>query len=265
MENASTIQSANADDITALWVIVRCGKSLFGFDAGLVGNMIALPKVTWIPDSINYMSGTISVRGMIIPLIDLRTYFGQKSADLVVEEFWDQRLADHQNWLKELKASVDEKREFTLATDPHMCAFGKWYDTYKSDNRTLARILSKFDQPHKRIHAIAKEVSTYVAEGKVDEAHRVIEKTANTELKAMEKLFDEIKLAAREAVRRRIAMVLELEDRTLAIDVDEVVAVETISNYEPAPQSQSGHLGVTRIGRRDKGDELVLLMEELDF
>ncbi|WP_321391539.1 chemotaxis protein CheW [uncultured Desulfuromusa sp.] len=263
MENAKVIQSA--DDIDTLWVIVRCGKNLYGFDANLVGNMIALPQVTRIPDSINYMSGTISVRGMIIPLIDLRAYFGHKSADLVVEEFWDQRLADHKNWLNELKASVDEKREFTLATDPHMCAFGKWYDNYKSDNRILAGILVKFDLPHKRIHAIAKEVSTYVAEGKIDEAHHVIEKTTNTELKAMEKLFDEIKQAAREVARRRIAMVIEMEDRTLALDVDEVVAVERISDYEPAPQYQTSHLGITRIGRRNKNDELVLLMEELEF
>ena len=266
MEQTNTAEVA--EDIAALWVIVRCNKNLLGFNANLVGNMIALPKITHVPDCVHYMSGTITVRGAVIPLIDLRVFTGQPSAAQEVEEFcalMDQRLADHENWLRELKASVDEEREFTLTTDPHKCAFGQWYESYHTDDRFVAGILRKFEAPHKQIHGIADKVTHLVTDGKVAEAHQLIDTTSNVELRTMIGLFDDIKKAAHEAGRRRIAMVLELGERTLALDIDEVVAVESISNYEPAPQYDTSHLGISRIGRRDKDDSLVLLMEELAF
>lgn len=259
---------ANIEDVSSLWVIVRCNQSLLGFDATYVGNMIALPQVTRVPGTDDYMSGTITVRGSIIPLIDLRVYTGQKSAEAEIDEFhelMDQRLADHQNWIEELKASVDEERAFKLTSDPHQCAFGKWYDSYQTNDRFVAAVLAKFDTPHKKIHGIAATVKELVAQGQLDQAHQLIDQTAQGELQLMVGLFDEVKKAAREASRRRIAMVLELDQKTLALDIDEVVAVESISKIQPAPPQQTGHLGIEKIGRRDKDDELVLLMEDVAF
>jgi purine-binding chemotaxis protein CheW len=255
-------------EIAPLWVVVKSKHNLFGFDAGIVGNMIAIPKVTRVPDGIDYMPGTITVRGSIIPLIDFRIYTGQPSANQDIDDFcqlMDQRLKDHQNWITELKASIDEEREFKLATDPHKCAFGKWYDNYKSDDRMINHILKKFDGPHKAIHSIAEKVNKLVRENKCAEAHESIDRTSGTELLRMVALFTEIKEAVREAGRRRIAMVLEIEGKTIALDIDEVVSVEHISNIENAPKRQSGRVDISRIGRREKNDDIVLLMDKLDF
>ena len=177
----------------------------------------------------------------------------------------DQRLADHQGWITELKASVDEEREFKLATDPHKCAFGKWYDSYQSDSRMLNAILKKFDAPHKIIHGIAEKVTQLVHDGKVDEGHDLIDCTEKNELTIMVGLFADIKTAMRETSRRRIAMVLENGNQTIALDIDEVVAVESLGNIEDAPRSDSKAIGISRIGRRKKDDELVLLVENAEF
>jgi len=267
-QQAPNQTAETVEDASSLWVIVRCNQNLIGFDADCVGNMIALPKVTRVPGTDDFMSGTITVRGSIIPLIDLRVYTGQKSADEEVDEFdklMDQRLLDHQNWIQELKASVEEERTFKLTSDPHQCAFGKWYDSYQTNDRFVAAVLAKFDQPHKTIHGIATTVEELVAKEQLDQAHQLIDQTAAGELQLMVGLFDEVKKAAREASRRRIAMVLELEERTLALDIDEVVAVESISKFQPAPPQQTDRLGIEKIGRRDKDDELVLLMEDVAF
>jgi purine-binding chemotaxis protein CheW len=256
------------EDSSLLWVIVRSHNNLLGFDANTVGNMIAIPKVTRTPDSVGYLSGTITVRGSIIPLIDLRVYTGQPSGNKEIDDFcelMDQRLGDHQRWIEELKASVDEEREFGLATDPHKCAFGKWYDCYKTDNRMVRGILDKFDAPHKAIHAIAERVKDLVHEGRVDEAHELIDSTSRIELKALVGLFSDLKLAVQETGKRRIAMVLENGNRTIALDIDEVVAVESIGHIEDAPKNEAGSLGISRIGRRKINDELVLLMEDIEF
>ena len=88
-----------AEDGSVLWVIVRNKNNLLGFDAGTVGNMIVIPTVTRVPDTVDYISGTITVRGSVIPLIDLRTYTGPPSGAQEIEDFcslMDQRLADHE-------------------------------------------------------------------------------------------------------------------------------------------------------------------------
>lgn len=252
----------------ALWVIVKSGNNLFGFDASIVGNMLVIPEITHIPGEIEYMPGTITVRGSILPFVDLRVYTGQKSAEQEIDEFcqlMDQRLSDHQHWLNELKSSIDENREFTLATDPHKCAFGKWYDKYKSEDRTIKTILAKFDAPHKVIHGIAEKVAKLVHENKVEEAHEIIDRTSKCEMARMVSLFSDIKEAVREVGRRRIAMVLETEKGPIALDIDEVVSVEQISNIEDAPKKQSSSTGISRIGRRAEDDDMVLLMENLAF
>ena len=264
-EHANATEKVETDG-SLLWVIVRSSNNLFGFDSSQIGNMIAIPEITYVPGSVDYMPGTITIRDTVHPLIDLRVYTGQPSARKEIEEFcdlMDQRLRDHQNWIAELKASVDEEREFKLATNPHKCAFGKWYDSYKSDNRIVNGILPKFDAPHRAIHAIAEKVTKLVREDKVDEAHNLIDQTSRVELTQMIHLFAEIKDAVREAWHRRIAMVIEKEDRNIALDVDEVVAVENIGKVEPHRHKSLNDMGVSRIGRREKTDEIVFLVDEL--
>ncbi len=57
-----------------------------------------------------------------------------------------QREEDHRNWLNELEKSVKEKSEFRLARDPHKCAFGRWYYSYRSDSPWMTAVLRKFEQ-----------------------------------------------------------------------------------------------------------------------
>ena len=75
---------------------------------------------------------------------------------------------DHCRWLQELEACVEERREFRLATDPHKCKFGQWYDKLLGNPPGLAQLTNsdlnltslfeQLDQPHKLIHAVAQRV-----------------------------------------------------------------------------------------------------------
>ena len=77
-------------------------------------------------------------------------------------QLMEQRAQDHKRWVQELADSVVQSRRFKLATDPHQCAFGKWYDTYKTDNLLMSSFLKEFDEPHKKIHGMAMTVTEMV-------------------------------------------------------------------------------------------------------
>ncbi len=120
------------------WVIFHLLDEQFAVSANHVREMVAMPKVVPVPQTPDYIRGVINLRGQVMPVMDLRlrmemTSLVDETEDLI--HLLDQREQDHKNWITELESSVREHREFKLATDPHKCAFGKWYDNFKTENR----------------------------------------------------------------------------------------------------------------------------------
>jgi len=213
------------------WVIFHLLDEQFAVSANHVREMVAMPKVVSVPQTPDYIRGVINLRDQVIPVMDLRLRMGMTSLvdeteDLI--QLLDQREQDHKNWIAELESSVREHREFKLAIDPHKCAFGKWYDNFKTENRILAGCLRKFDAPHQKIHAIAVNVKGMEEKEDFDSAYEIINRTKEGELAEMIRLFSEARSLLRES-NREIALVLEWKEKTMAIGVDSVEAVEKFS------------------------------------
>ncbi|MCG8673268.1 MAG: chemotaxis protein CheW [Pseudomonadales bacterium] len=102
----------------------------------------------------------------------------------------EQREQDHVDWLDALEESVKTGVAFTKATDPHQCAFGKWYDHFAPDDEILADIMKDFDAPHKRIHSLAEKLLGLVAQNEKAKALNILEKERNTTLIKLRNLFD---------------------------------------------------------------------------
>ncbi len=249
------------------WVIFHLQDEQFAVSANHVREMVAMPKVVSVPQAPHYIKGVINLRGQVIPVIDLRLRMGMTSLVDEAEDLiaiLDQREQDHKNWIAELESSVRERREFKLATDPHKCAFGKWYDNFQTDNRILASCLTKFDAPHQKIHAIAIEVKGLEENEDFDPAYELINRTREGELAEMIKLFSETRSLLRES-NREIALVLEWKEKTMAVGVDSVETVEKLSesNIEEIPGAVStlDNACVAGIGKRGKDNELVQLLD----
>lgn len=254
--------SVNSSDV--LWVIFLLERTDFALESTFVREMVPLQRVTPIPKAPPHIRGIINLRGKTMPAVDLRVLFGlpslqEESQDLV--KLMNQREQDHKNWLNELEASVRETREFKLATDPHKCAFGKWYDTFKTDNSLLSSVLHKFDAPHKAIHGIAEHVLAANKRGDSEEAHAIIERTRSRELSAMLDLFEQLRQMVVE-LQRELALVLEVSGIMFAATVDSVESVESLGNTVIEAPEMAGGAGqdiITRIGRRTKNNTLVLI------
>ncbi len=248
------------------WVILRLKDQPFAVSSNYIREMVVMPKIASVPQTPSYIRGVINLRGQVMPVIDLRARLGMTS---LVDETEDlinllnQREQDHKNWIAELESSVKERREFKLATDPHKCAFGKWYDNFTSESRILKNCLMKFDEPHKRIHAIAIEVKKLEGMEDFDSAYSIIERTKQGDLAEMIFLFSEARDLLRE-YNREIALVLEWQKKTMAAAVDSVETVEKLSksDIEEMPEAicTLDNECVVGIGKRGKDDELVQIL-----
>lgn len=252
----------------APWVVFAIDKTLFAVAADQVLAMVRTPEVVDVPDRPPCARGVINLRGEVLPLIDLRSRFGRPSFLVDVEEFcalMHQREADHKNWLAELEASVNEKREFKLTTDPHLCAFGKWYDAYQPATYTVQALLKRFDAPHRVIHGIAEQVKMKEHQGDLAGAQRMITQCRDNELALMVKLFAEMREAYKDA-NREIVIVVAGGQHNFAFTVDAVFGVERLAeggfNEVPAGLFEAAEQGlIIATGKRTKTEELVQLVD----
>ena len=251
-----------------LWTIVSLEGCLFAVRADEVHTMVLLPELSGLPNMPPHVRGVINLRGKVMPVIDLRKRLGMQScgdeADALCAML-SQREQDHKNWLKELESSVQERREFKLATDPHRCAFGKWYDAFKTDKLLLTAALRKFDAPHQRIHAIAHKVLALEQAGNHPASQRLIDETREGTLAEMLRLFASLQATVHDSLRE-IAVVVEAKGQTFVVTVD---SVETVGKLvEGSVDDLCGH-GidfrenglVTAVGKLAKTNRLVLVLD----
>jgi len=248
------------------WVIVQLGTRLFGLNCSVVREMVIMPEVCEVPGVPDYMRGVINLRGRVTSLVDLRRRLGMRSSTEDTEslcELMEQRAQDHRRWLDELDASVNEKRAFTLARDPHQCAFGKWYDNFKTDNILMSGFLKKFEVPHKRIHALADEIGELAEKGCMGQALEQLEQARTGILSTMLRLFADFQQLLRDS-HREIAVVLNGSVGAYAVSVDSVASVEKLSEADTEELAGKGleiREGlVTSVAKRAKGQGLVLVL-----
>ena len=212
------------------WVLFDLKSRQFGLPIRNLLQMVVLKDVVKMAGAPPDVRGVINLRGAVIPVVDLRMRLGLTG---MCEEWnrvfamMEERKQDHVRWISALEESVADGREFTSARDPHQCAFGKWYDSFKTDNNILSLHLEKFDAPHKKIHALADKVSALMTEGRAGEAAALILTTRNKELAELIHLFDETREVVCDTVNE-IVMVMQQHGAKMGVIVDSVSEVKDI-------------------------------------
>lgn len=251
-----------------LWTIVSLANRSFALPVEHVQSMVPLPAVAVVPHMPKHVRGIMTLRGDAIPVVDLRIRIGMdslKQETLELISMLRAREDDHIRWMVELEKAVKEKREFSLATDHHLCAFGKWYYSYKTDNLMVSGILQKFKEPHREIHSIAKKCIAFAHEGNLAAAEALIQTTKDGAMKEIIRLFDQLCQQLLESMRE-IAVVLNVEDKSFAVCVD---AVETVAPIHDSDDTSSSEMGmeflesglIKSIGKVAKSESLVLTID----
>ncbi len=230
-QSESSAAQGVSNDTSDKFAVFSIAENLFAVPVGPIEEMQVLGEVTPLADAPAHVRGVVRLRGRVVPVFDTRNCLGVTTIPEEVAAF-DEMLAareeDHRRWLEELEASVQEGRSFRLATDPHKCRFGIWYDQYEAPNLLLENHLKRFDAPHKAIHGLARRVEELVREDSKEAALTLIEKTRTTTLARMIELFGETKQLLRSSMRE-IALVWRFTNGQLvAFSVDRIVTVDAL-------------------------------------
>lgn len=251
------------------WVVFRLQNSLFSINSDFVREMIASPAIVNRAKADSYMRGLAKIRQEIIPILDLREFMGMPSLQhesVQLLELLKKREEDHRNWLKELEASVREKREFKLTTNPRECAFGKWYYSFETENFILKSLLKRFEEPHTQIHQLGVTVRKMCEEDRCEKALRLIDEAKANVLASLIQLFNAVYVHL-QGDSREVCLILQSDKMTIGVTVDSVLAVEsitetTVENLKDifSELQVINSDAIDRVGRRRHNQETVMLI-----
>ena len=275
MTDAMMTESTTA--VESQWLICQIQDRKFALNASDVVELLSLREVRLIPvpNMPKQIIGMINLRGTPLFIVDFRQLLGLQSLhDEVhaIRDMLDAREQDHVHWIEELCASVRESKAFTLATDPHQCAFGKWYDTLRADEDALNRftncqlaildVVDRLDAPHQRIHALANRVQSLVQVGQAEQATKIIEDAKDTDLNELVELFSMLRELV-SAARRGVIAVVKCRDTHLGLLFDSASDVRHVNAQACQLNGLAGsNDGVfDRLFRDEQDDSLIQIVQ----
>lgn len=229
------------------YVLLVIDGGTYAINSRYIVSIMKLPKYNWIPGAPKGVLGVIDFRGDAIPVIDMRTIFDMPSLAQEYDDFvkmLDERKADHVFWVDELERSLETGEEFTLATDPHKCKFGHWYDNFETDSQMVRFHMKKIEEPHRKLH------ETVLQLGDCDLAHdncersecrkEVLRKAKEVYMPQVLGLLEDAKSIFQTSYTE-MAIVMEKEGHKIAIVVDEIQSVEKLISSKNVMNSLSFH------------------------
>jgi chemotaxis signal transduction protein len=249
------------------WVLVRVRDQFFGLPATHVREMADMPKVTRAPDVPDYVLGLITLRGQVIPTVDLRRRMGvatldQDLADLVRE--LDVGEQEHLEQMQELEASIGRACGTSDRGVSHHCSLRRLLESPRSATSMAGGHLKRLDRPDVAFHARARAIEESDRAQEGEALPGAIAGLRTKELADLSRAFAQ----AREWVqgsRRQIVVVIDWEGRNLGLAVDQVESIERLKpgSLETLPDVPAGLANELShsVGKRTRDDGLVLLLE----
>ena len=70
------VKDASNSEIDLQYVTFRIDGDTYGIDVSCVQEVTGLKGITKVPDSKSFMKGVLDLRGVVVPLVDMRLRFG---------------------------------------------------------------------------------------------------------------------------------------------------------------------------------------------
>jgi purine-binding chemotaxis protein CheW len=260
-EKASAAEHAGADDLQQL-VSFRVAQEEFAFPMERVREILRVQTPTQVPDAPEYVLGVLTVRGQLLPIIDLRRQLHLQS---MAEEYIAKSGAVRQafeRWLQTLRSrAADAKHEWTTSASE---TFRAWVAEFSSSSQVLMDGIARMRALDEKLARSAKQAQQLEYAGDSAGAGACLEEmtAVAAELTSMLEGF-EPQITANIQDDQRI-VVVDAGGMLLGLVVDHVNEVLAISRkfVDPPPAIAAGEgRDLSGIARLDEGKRLLLLLD----
>jgi purine-binding chemotaxis protein CheW len=256
-------RSKGADAEVQKMVTFRIAKEEFAFPMEHVREILRVQTPNQVPDVPDYVLGVLTVRGQILPVIDLRRLLQQRS---LAEEFADSGRPlreEYQRWIEQTgKAfAVGSQSKVEASVTENL---KKWLSETNSSSELLMELLAKArwlnDMVIKQLQVRRKFEESGDSEAARACGEEVLSRGGET-VAALRRFEQAI---ARNIQEDQRIIVVDADGFVLGLVVDHVHEVLNVpkSLVEPPPRiTSSGGMELSGVAKLDDGARLIMLLD----
>jgi purine-binding chemotaxis protein CheW len=259
----SAAKSGNADAEVQKMVTFRIAKEEFAFHMEHVREILRVQTPNQVPDVPDYVLGVLTVRGQILPVIDLRRLLQQRS---LAEEFADScrpLREEYERWIEQTEkvfANGSQAKVDSSVTE-HL---RKWLAETNSSSQLLMEALAKARGLNEKVIKQLQLRTKNQEHGDRDAASTCAEEalTAGRETVAALHRFEQ-QIAQNIQEDQRI-IVVDSDGFVLGLVVDHVHEVLNVPKnlMEPPPRiTSSGGMELSGVAKLDDGARLIMCLD----
>jgi purine-binding chemotaxis protein CheW len=259
----SSGKSGNADAEVQKMVTFRIAKEEFAFHMEHVREILRVQTPNQVPDVPDYVLGVLTVRGQILPVIDLRRLLQQRS---LAEEFADScrpLREEYECWIEQIEkvfAGGSQTKVDSSVTE-HL---RKWLAETNSSSQLLMEALAKARGLNEKVIKQLQVRTKQQEHGDHDAASACAEEvlTGGRETVAALRRFEQ-QIAQNIQEDQRI-IVVDSEGFVLGLVVDHVHEVLNVPKnlMEPPPRiTSSGGMELSGVAKLDDGARLIMCLD----
>ena len=264
-ETATTDQAkaATEDQSITQLVTFKLGQEEFAFQMERVREILRVARPNEVPGTPKHVLGVLTVRGNILPVIDLRVMLGLSNLESEVVADATDLSVRFKEWLTaagETVRSGGGKFDVSGAE-----AVRKWMANCTTSSQALMEVLSKMRTANdKLLRGIAQTQSLAASERAQAQAY--FQQEVDASAQKVLGLLDEFKSSVKENIREdQRLIVVQTQGSLLALLVDKVREVLNMpkGQIDPPPQhlSETRNVELSGIAKLDNGKRLILLLD----
>lgn len=139
-------------------IVFTAGNNHYALDIENIQRIIQAKELAEISNAHKLIDGMMSYENKVIKVLNFRKLINLSSYEEELKKLFLRFKMEHQNWINELKDSVDNGLSFGKTTDPHKCELGIWLDSFNSYNEDISAVLKELMQNHTNLHVMGMSV-----------------------------------------------------------------------------------------------------------
>ena len=259
----SAASATKVDDQVQKLVTFRIAKEEFAFPMEHVREILRVSTPNQVPDVPDYVLGVLTVRGQILPVIDLRRMLQQRSLAEEFADFCRPLREDYERWimLTEKAFAGDAHAKVDSAAAERL---RKWLAETNSSSQTLMEALARArglnEKALKQLQTRLKHAERGDAEAALASGHEALGAARET-VAALLRFEEQIAQNIQEDQR---IIVVDAEGVVLGLVVDRVHEVMNVSKslVEPPPRiTAQGGMELSGVAKLNDGARLIMLLD----
>lgn len=264
-ETTATTQQAKeaGEDLAVVQLVAfKLGREEFAFQMDRVREILRVSRPSEVPGTPKHVLGVLTVRGNVLPVIDLRVMLGLSNLESEVAAEVTALSAGFKTWLT---ATGERVRAGGKLDASGAETVRKWMVDCTTSSEALLEVLSQMRTANDRLlRGIAQTQSLGATDP--DKARTLFEQEIETSGQEVLKLLGEFQHSVKENIREdQRLIVVQAYGSLLALLVDKVREVLKMPKRQidipPAHLSESQNVELSGIAKLENGKRLIMLLD----